>query len=99
MKVTIEGTQQQIEATLMPEQVNHRARKGESRNAIRQKEIADKRRIIRRAFDLVRFEAGREAERDAMLNGLRGHYTQRVLDLAKRIISEEIPPLRQGEHS
>lgn len=88
MRVTIEGTQQQIEATLLPEHTNHRPRKGESRNAIRQKEITQKRRLIRRAFDLVRYEAGRETDRDAMLNGLRGHYTQRVLDLAGRIISE-----------
>lgn len=97
MKVTIEGTQQQIEATLMPEQVHHRARKGESANAIRQKSITEKRRTIRMAFDLVRYEVGREADRDALLNGLRGHYTQRVLDLAKRIISEGTPPLRQGQ--
>ena len=90
MKVTVEGTLEQVEATLLPEQINHRAQKGESQNALLQKEIAEQRKIIRQAFDLVRYKKEREGEMRKLLDALAGRtgYTQSAMVLAKKIIAE-----------
>ncbi len=90
MKITIEGTREQVEATLVPEQINHRAKKGESKNALRQKEITGQRKIIRHAFDLIRYKTEREDEMRKLLDALAGRmaYTQAIMVLANKIIDE-----------
>lgn len=88
MKVMIEGSFEQIEATLLPEQVNRRVRKNESRNAIRQQEITQMRKLLRKAFDRVRYDAERATEAKTLLNALAGFYTEGAVKLARQIVAE-----------
>lgn len=90
MRVIIEGTLEQVGDILMPKNVNHRAKKGESQQAMRYKEITEQRKIIRRAFDFVRRKEERQDDKQKLLDALAGRtgYTQSVMILAKKIIAE-----------
>lgn len=90
MKVTIEGTVEQISETISPVEVNNRARKGESAQARCYQEITTKRKILRRAFDRVRYRPERASEMQKLLNALTGKtgYTESAMKLAEEIIKE-----------
>ena len=90
VKVTIEGTVEQIVRSIDFIQIRHRAKKGESENAKRQARIVAQRAILREAFFLIRNDPAEKAMVDNLGGALGGsrEMTTSLLESAKQIISK-----------
>lgn len=90
MKVVIEGTQEQVEATLFPEKVRLRSRNGEGWAAEERARIAKQYAILANAFKLVRNKPEDAKLAEAFLDAMRNlsKRTTAILESAEMIIAE-----------
>ncbi len=87
MRVTIEGTKDQIEQTLGVPQKR-------ARNTLASKErlerATEQRRLLRRAFDLLRYDPAEQETVNMLARALGGHadITSSLLDTARTICAD-----------
>ena len=88
-KITIEGTVDQVASAFGVEALTPR-QQALAANRQRRADLITKRRIVRRAFDLVRHDAAQIDTADHFAGALGGRYQldQAVVERAERIIKE-----------